>query len=61
MPLAEDAYDKLRDMIVAYVKNTGNKVMACAEMTYQVEMAKEVLAVEPTAGKMRPWRSISSR
>jgi polysaccharide pyruvyl transferase WcaK-like protein len=37
---------KLRDMIVSYVKNTGNKVMACAEMTYQVEMAKQVL-VDP--------------
>lgn len=33
----------LRDMIVAYVKNTGNKVMACAEMTYEVPLAKEVL------------------
>jgi hypothetical protein len=37
---------KLRDMIVAYVRKTGNKVMACAEMTYQVDMAKEVL-VDP--------------
>jgi hypothetical protein len=33
-------------MIVSYVKNTGNKVMACAEMTYQVEMSKQVL-VDP--------------
>jgi hypothetical protein len=33
-------------MIVAYVRNTGNKVMACGEMTYQVQMAKEVL-VDP--------------
>jgi hypothetical protein len=39
----EKDHAKLRDMIVAYVKNTGNKVMACAEMTYQVEMAKHVL------------------
>jgi len=37
---------KLRDMIIAYVRNTGNKVLACAEMTYQVSMAKEVL-VDP--------------
>jgi hypothetical protein len=37
---------RLRDMIIAYVRNTGNKVLACAEMTYQVEMAKEVL-VDP--------------
>jgi len=42
----EKDHARLRDMIVAYVKNTGNKVMACAEMTYQVEMAKQVL-VDP--------------
>ncbi|MBK9169935.1 MAG: polysaccharide pyruvyl transferase family protein [Bryobacterales bacterium] len=49
---------KLRDMIVAYVKNTGNKVLACAEMTYQVEMAKEVL-VDPLPAAVRKnvvWR-----
>jgi hypothetical protein len=37
---------KLRDMIVAYVKNTGNRVMACPEMTYQIELAKEMV-VDP--------------
>src|SRR4030095_1289117 len=37
---------KLREMIVAYVKNTGNKVLACPEMTYQVELAKQML-VDP--------------
>jgi hypothetical protein len=42
----ESDHRKLRDMIIAYVRNTGNKVLACAEMTYQVEMAKEVL-VDP--------------
>ena len=42
----EKDHARLRDMIVAYVKNTGNKVMACAEMTYQVELAKQVL-VDP--------------
>ncbi len=36
-------HDKLREMIVSYVRKTGNKVMACAEMTYQVEMAKTEL------------------
>jgi len=39
-------HQKARDMIVHYVRNTGHKVMACAEMTYQVAMAKEVL-VDP--------------
>lgn len=49
---------KLRDMITAYVRKTGNRVLACAEMTYQVEMAKEVL-VDPLPEDVRKnvvWR-----
>jgi len=49
---------KLRDLIISYVKNTGNKVLACAEMTYQVEMAKEVL-VDPLPADIKKnvvWR-----
>jgi hypothetical protein len=49
---------RLRDMIVAYVRNTGNKVMACAEMTYQVQMAKDVL-VDPLPADVKRnvvWR-----
>lgn len=42
----EQDHAKLREMIVAYVRKTGNRVLACAEMTYQVEMAKQVL-VDP--------------
>jgi hypothetical protein len=33
----------VRDLIIAYVRATGHKVLACGEMTYQVPMAKEVL------------------
>lgn len=54
----ERDHAKLREMIIAYVKNTGNKVMACAEMTYQVEMAKEVL-VDPLPAEVKRnvvWR-----
>ncbi len=54
----EQDHSKLREMIISYVKNTGNKVMACAEMTYQVEMAKEVL-VDPLSEEIRRnvvWR-----
>lgn len=54
----EQDHAKLRDMIVAYVKNTGNKVMVCAEMTYQVEMGKEVL-VDPLPADIKKnvvWR-----
>ena len=43
---AESDHRKLREMSIAYVRNTGNKVLACAEMTYQVPLAKEVL-VDP--------------
>jgi hypothetical protein len=42
----EQDHAKLRDAMIRYVTATGNKVMACAEMTYQVEMAKQVL-VDP--------------
>jgi hypothetical protein len=51
-------HDKLRDMIVRYVRGTGNKVLACAEMTYQVKMAKEEL-VDPLPAEVKKnviWR-----
>ncbi|MFN7937232.1 MAG: polysaccharide pyruvyl transferase family protein [Bryobacteraceae bacterium] len=54
----EQDHSKIRDMIIAYVKNTGNKVLACAEMTYQVEMSKEVL-VDPLPSEIKKnvvWR-----
>ncbi len=54
----EHDHTKLREMIISYVRNTGNKVMACAEMTYQVEMAKEVL-VDPLPADVKKnvvWR-----
>ena len=54
----EKDHAKLRDMMIAYVRQTGNKVMACAEMTYQVPMAKEVL-VDPLPDDVKKnvvWR-----
>ncbi len=54
----EQDHAKLREAIVRYVRNTGNRVMTCAEMTYQVEMAKEVL-VDPLPDDVKPnvvWR-----
>ena len=51
-------HDKLRDMIVRYVRGTGNRVMACAEMTYQVQMAKDEL-VDPLPADVKKnvvWR-----
>lgn len=54
----EKDHSKIRDLIVRYVRNTGNKVVACAEMTYQVQMAREVL-VDPLPEDVRGslvWR-----
>jgi polysaccharide pyruvyl transferase WcaK-like protein len=54
----EKDHARLRDMIATYVTNTGNKVMACAEMTYQVELAKQVL-VDPLPDAVKKnvvWR-----
>ena len=35
--------DMLLDLIVRYVRATGNKVMVCAEMTYQIAIGKQYL------------------
>ncbi len=54
----EQDHAKLREMMTAYIKATGNKVMVCAEMTYQVELGKEVL-VDPLPAEIRKkvvWR-----
>ena len=54
----EKDHAKLREMIVSYVRKTGNKVMACAEMTYQVELAKQQL-VDPLPDDVKKnvvWR-----
>lgn len=34
---------KLRDAMIAWVRETGNKVLVCPEMTYQVEIMDELL------------------
>lgn len=54
----EGDHAKLRDLMIAYINATGNKVLVCAEMTYQVEMGKTVL-VDPLPEKFRKnvvWR-----
>ena len=54
----EQDHAKLRAMIVSYVKHTGNKVLTCPEMTYQIELAKEVL-VDPLPAEVKKhvvWR-----
>lgn len=39
----EEDHSKLREVIVSWVRNTGNKVLICPEMTYQVEFMDELL------------------
>ncbi len=54
----EKDLSKLRELIVAYVKSTGNKVLVCPEMTYEVELAKEVV-VDPLPAEVKKnvvWR-----
>jgi len=49
---------KLRELIVAYVRQTGNRVLACPEMKYQIEVAKQVLVdpLPPDIRKNVVWR-----
>ena len=54
----ERDHAKLREMMIRYVRETGNRVMVCAEMTYQVEMGRDVL-VQPLPEDVRSkvvWR-----
>jgi polysaccharide pyruvyl transferase WcaK-like protein len=54
----ETDHAKLRDMIVSYVRSTGNKVAAVPEMTYQIELAKQQL-VDPLPADVKKkivWR-----
>lgn len=49
---------KLREAIVTWVRRTGLKVLACPEMTYQVELAKQLL-VDPLPDDVKTrvvWR-----
>jgi len=54
----EKDHAKLRDMIVSYVRKTSNKVMVCAEMTYEIELGKEQV-VDPLPDDIKKnvvWR-----
>ena len=39
----EEDHAKLREAMVAYVRQTGNQVVVCPEMTYQLEIMDELL------------------
>lgn len=54
----EADHAKLRALIIKWVGETGLKVLACPEMTYQIELAKKVL-VDPLPANVKPnvvWR-----
>lgn len=54
----EADHAKLREMIAAYVRATGNKVMTCPEMTHEIALAREAL-IDPLPADVKPnvvWR-----
>lgn len=54
----EEDHAKLRDLIARFVQGTGLKVLACPEMSYQIELARtQLLEPLPEAVKRRVvWR-----
>lgn len=54
----ERDHAKLREVIIAWVRETGLKVLACPEMTYEIDLAKEML-VDPLPADVKRsvvWR-----
>lgn len=45
---------KLREAIIAWVRETGNKVLICPEMTYQVDIMDELL-INPLPSDVKPF------
>jgi hypothetical protein len=57
-PSTKPDHAKLRDMMVRWVRATGLKVLACPEMTHEVQLAKEEL-VDPLPDEVKDrvvWR-----
>ena len=57
----EEDHSKLREAIIAWVRETGNRVLICPEMTYQVDIMDELLLnslpddVKPFVTKRGYW------
>ncbi len=45
---------KLREAMIAWVRETGNKVLVCPEMTYQVDIMDELL-INPLPENVKPF------
>lgn len=50
----EDDHAKARQAIIAWVRETGNKVVLCPEMTYQVNILDELL-FDPLPDDVKPF------
>ena len=50
----EADHAKLREAIITWVRNTGNKVLVCPEMTYQVDIMDELL-IDPLPADVKPF------
>lgn len=50
----ERDHAKLREVMVAWVRKTGNKVLVCPEMTYQIDIMDELL-IDPLPADVKPY------
>jgi polysaccharide pyruvyl transferase WcaK-like protein len=50
----EQDHAKLREAIIAWVRETGNKVLICPEMTYEVDIMDELL-IDPLPPDVKPF------
>ena len=50
----EADHAKLREAMIAWVRETGNKVLVCPEMTYQVDIMDELL-INPLPDDVKPF------
>lgn len=50
----ETDHAKMREAMIAWVRETGNKVLVCPEMTYQVEIMDELL-INPLPDDVKPY------
>ena len=50
----EEDHAKLREAMIVWVRKTGNKVLVCPEMTYQVDIMDELL-INPLPDDVKPF------
>jgi hypothetical protein len=50
----EQDHAKLREAMIGWVRSTGNKVLVCPEMTYEVDIMDELL-IDPLPDDVRPF------